>query len=139
MNISTRGRYALRALIHIAESYEKDGNKPVSIKTICGKEKISNRYLENIFVSLRKAGILKSLKGEKGGFMMAREPSLISVFDVLNAVENEMAPSKCVLNIKVCENSSTCGMRTVWTDLNEIIQSHLEKITLDKIAGNSGS
>jgi Rrf2 family protein len=66
MNVSTKGRYALRALTHLAVSFAQSENNPVSIKEISGKEHISNRYLENIFVALRKAGIISSVKGEKG-------------------------------------------------------------------------
>ena len=133
MNISTKGRYAIRALSHLSESYRKKDNKPISIKEISTREHISNRYLENIFVKLRKAGIVLSLKGEKGGFKLARAPEKISLAQVLNAVENEMAPSKCVINIKACDRTGKCGIRKIWVGLHKHINTYLDKTSLKEI------
>jgi Rrf2 family cysteine metabolism transcriptional repressor len=134
MNVSTRGRYALRALTHLAKSYETDDNKPVSIKTICSKENISNRYLENIFVTLRKADIIKSLKGEKGGFYLAKKPSSITIYDVLAAVETEMSPSKCVVDVSVCDNAKDCGMRKIWVKIDSNIKKELRQTNLLEVS-----
>jgi Rrf2 family protein len=134
MNVSSKGRYALRALTYLADSFLTSDNKPVSIKHISLKEKISNRYLENIFVNLRKAGLLKSLKGEKGGFMLTKNPSDISVYDVLKAVEKDVTPSKCTLNLKICVNSGKCGVRKVWVGLDKQISEYLKQTSLDEVA-----
>jgi Rrf2 family transcriptional regulator, cysteine metabolism repressor len=135
MNVSTKGRYALRALTHLAVSYAGGGNSPVSIKEISGKERISGRYLENIFVSLRKSGIVKSVKGEKGGFTLAAAPSEISVFDVLKAVEKETAPTKCSADLKFCGNAEKCGIRGVWVRLDKLQAGFLKKTTLEEVTG----
>lgn len=135
MNVSSKGRYALRALTHLAGSFVKNGNNPVSIKEISDKEDISNRYLENIFVALRKAGIVKSVKGEKGGFKLSCAPAEVSVFDVLKAVEKETAPTKCSADLKFCGNAEKCGIRNVWVRLDRLQAGFLKKTTLEEVTG----
>lgn len=134
MNVSTKGRYALRALTHLSDSYEKNENKPVSIKKICEKEEISNRYLENIFVTLRKAGIVSSLKGEKGGFFLTKDPEKITVYDVLAAVETEITPTKCAVDMSSCDRAAGCGMRTVWKKIDASIRKELQQTTLLEVS-----
>ena len=133
MRISTKGRYSLRALTHLARSFYEDGNKPVSIKEIAAREEISNRYLENIFIKLRRAGILDSSKGEKGGFKLKRSPEKISLLEILQCVENEVAPSKCVVKMSVCPRSDKCGIRKIWKRLHDHINGFLEKVSLKEI------
>lgn len=135
MNVSTKGRYALRALTHLAISYDKKNNAPVSIKTISLKEDISNRYLENIFVSMRKANLVKSLKGEKGGFMLAVSPDKITVFDILQAVEKGTAPTKCAADFDFCDNAPKCGIRKVWVKLDKLVSVYLKNTTLSEVTG----
>jgi Rrf2 family protein len=130
MKISTKGRYALRALTHLAVSYDREGNKPVSIKEISQKEKISNRYLENIFVKLRKAGIVASIKGEKGGFKLQKAPAELNLYEIMKAVENEVAPSKCVVDMKSCGNTAKCGIRKIWVRLDRHVNDFMTKTTL---------
>ena len=136
MNVSTKGRYALRALTHLAISYDERNNTPVSIKEISVKEDISNRYLENIFVSMRKANIVKSLKGEKGGFMLAVAPDKITVFDILQAVEKGTAPTKCAADFDFCGNAPKCGIRKVWVKLDKLVSSYLKETTLSEVTGS---
>ncbi len=135
MNVSTKGRYALRALTHLAASYGEKDNAPVSIKEISSKEDISNRYLENIFVAMRKANIVKSLKGEKGGFMLAQPPEKITVFDILQAVEKGTAPTKCASDFDFCGNAPKCGIRKVWVKLDKLVSTFLKDTTLSEVAG----
>jgi Rrf2 family cysteine metabolism transcriptional repressor len=130
MKVSTKGRYALRALTHLAVSYDKNGNKPVSIKEICVKEKISNRYLENIFVKLRKAGIVTSVKGEKGGFLLVKAPAKVNIYEIMKAVENDVAPSPCAADIKYCERGGKCGIRKIWVRLDRHVSDFLSQTSL---------
>ena len=108
-------------------------NMPVSIKEICKSEKFSNRYLENIFVKLRKAGLVKSLKGEKGGFMLAKNPAEISVYDILTAVETDVAPSRCSVDVTACDRAKNCGIRGVWMGLNAKMKEYLTETNLEQI------
>lgn len=133
MRVSTKGRYAIRALTHLAYAYLKNKNIPVSIKNINNKEKISKRYLENIFVKLRKAGLILSLKGEKGGFYLTREPSKINLYEILIATEPHFSPSTCVINSKYCKRTSFCGIRKVWIKFDAKIKEFLQEITLENV------
>ena len=135
MNVSTKGRYALRALTHLAVSFDEKNNLPVSIKEISVKEDISNRYLENIFVAMRKENLVKSLKGEKGGFMLALPPEKISVFDILRAVEKGTAPTKCSADFDFCGNAPKCGIRKVWVKLDKLVSAYLKDTTLSEVTG----
>ena len=133
MKVSTKGRYALRALSHLADSYYRENNRSLSIKEISERENISNRYLENIFIKLKKTGILGSTKGEKGGFKLARSPESVTIYDILSSVENEVAPSRCVVKANVCSRSGKCGIRKVWIRLDAHINDFLKSVTLKEI------
>jgi|DewCreStandDraft_4_1066084.scaffolds.fasta_scaffold03592_17 Rrf2 family protein len=133
MQISTKGRYAIRSLTHLAYSFIKNNNKPVTIKEISEKEGLSNRYMENIFVKLRKAGIITSLKGEKGGFYLTREPSKITLYEILKDAEKHFSPSACVTNKKYCDRVSFCGIRKIWQKLDDKIKEFLEETTLEDV------
>ncbi|HRU39869.1 MAG TPA: Rrf2 family transcriptional regulator [Candidatus Goldiibacteriota bacterium] len=130
MKISTKGRYALRALTHLAVSHETAGNSPVSIKEISVREKISGRYLENIFVKLRKAGIVTSVKGEKGGFRLVKAPEKTNLYEIMKAVENDVAPSRCVVDLKTCGRAHKCGIRKIWVKLDRHVNDFMTNTTL---------
>ncbi len=132
MKISTKGRYAIRALTHLAKAYNK--KEPLTIKELSKLENISNRYLENIFVKLRKARIVNSYKGEKGGFFLVKEPEKITMYEILKAVENLMEPAECVMDKNFCYRFKNCGMRTIWIKFNEHINKFLKNVNLKQIA-----
>ncbi|HDQ26254.1 MAG TPA: Rrf2 family transcriptional regulator [bacterium] len=134
MKVSTKGRYAIRALTHLSGAYSNDGAKPVSIREICKREKISARYLENIFVKLRKSGIVKSLKGERGGFFLAKSPGEITIYDILYSVETGVAPSKCAVDIKACARAGKCGIRKIWVNLDKKVVEYLSQTSLEEAA-----
>ncbi len=131
MKISTKGRYALRTLTHLAVAY-KD-KKTVTIKELSKKENISNRYLENIFVKLRKAGIVESLKGEKGGFFLTKPPENITMYEILKSVENIIEPSECITDKKFCNRFKYCGMRKIWIRLSQHINQFFKNVNLKEI------
>ena len=92
MKISTKGRYGLRALIDIAQYSEIE---PVSISSISARQDISERYLEQLMALLKKAGLIKSIRGAGGGYVLAKDVSEISVGDVLRALEGNLEPVEC--------------------------------------------
>jgi len=130
LNISTKGDYALRGLAFMAEAQKKDEKKAVTIKEICSKEDISHRYLENIFVNLRKAGIVRSSKGGYGGFKLAKNPAKIRVLDILTAVEIKKTPSRCLADAKVCRKAGNCSIRNIWMNMHESNNRYLSRVTL---------
>lgn len=130
MTISTKSRYALRALIDLAVHYS---GKPVLLKEIAKRENISLRYLENIFTKLRTAGLLKSVKGRGGGFLLARDPENINLLDIVLLLDGDTAISQCVDEPLACKRSKICITRGVWVDLNNNFREYLESVTLNNL------
>ena len=117
MKISTKGRYGLRALIDIAQYSEIE---PVSISSISARQDISERYLEQLMALLKKAGLIKSIRGAGGGYVLAKDVSEISVGDVLRALEGNLEPVECAAfhEEELCEaagavSQNMCGRRSM--------------------------
>jgi len=128
--ISTRSRYGLRALLDLAEHTNGD---PVYLRNIAEREKISPRYLENIFTRLRAAGILTSLKGRRGGFSFGRELSRISLFDIIKTLEDTVFFTECVDVPDACEKSDDCFSRKVWVSLDQSLKKIFSAVTLESL------
>jgi Rrf2 family transcriptional regulator, cysteine metabolism repressor len=130
MKVSTRGRYATCALICLAEEY---GKGPISLKRISQDQKISMKYLENIMRLFINAGIVMSVKGKAGGFILAREPEKIKMGDVVNVAEGVVMPIHCITDSSKCPRVATCPAKYMWKDLQEGIFSHLNTRTLSDL------
>ena len=130
MMISTRSRYALRALIDLARHYN---GTPVLLKDIAGREGISQRYLENIFTRLRSAGILKSSKGRNGGFYPARTPEQICLLDIVESLENNTSVCSCIDEPERCGKSDRCVSREAWAAVNESFRRSLASVCLSDL------
>jgi Rrf2 family protein len=127
MKFSTKAEYGLRAIIRLARS-EKVG--PLSLSQIAKEEKISLAYLERLIAKLKKAGLVRSTKGVKGGYVLARESKKITVKEIFEALEGTLAPYRCVGIGKVMCASGYCATRQVWQKLQEQIIKTLDAITL---------
>ena len=131
MKLSTKGRYGLRALIDLAIYCEKE---PVSISSIAARQGISERYLEQLMSMMKKAGLIKSIRGASGGYTLARDASHISVGDVLRALEGDLEPVSCgALNEEGCDASGSCVTKYVWQKINESIQQTVDEIKIDDL------
>ncbi len=128
MKISTKSIYALRALVDLAAHYN---GRPVLLKDIARREKISLRYLENIFTRLRKYGLLNSSKGRGGGFFLARDTADINLLEIVRFLEGDTAVSECVDELSACTRAGICIARGVWVNLNKIYTDYLESVTLN--------
>jgi len=128
--ISTRSRYGLRALLDLAGH---TNGEPVYLRDIAERENISPRYLENIFTRLRAAGILKSVKGRRGGFSFGRELSRISLLDIIKTLEDTVFFTECVDAPDECEKSSDCVSREVWVYLDHRIRKVFSALTLESL------
>lgn len=128
MKLSKKSDYALRAMIYLSMNYK---NGAVQIKEISAKEKIPQKFLENILLTLRKAGILNSKIGLKGGYELARSPDLITLGEVIRALDGAIAPVDCVSKIsyKPCSEEVTCVIRGVMIDIRNAITDVLDKMT----------
>lgn len=127
MKLSTKGRYGLKAMFELSLN---ENNGPVPLKFIAKKQNISDQYLEQIFSSLKKANLVKSVRGAQGGYLLAREAKDISVGDILVVLEGPVSLSDCVLDEDVCENSNVCVTKIVWEKMKKGIEDVIESITL---------
>jgi len=122
MRITTTSRYGVRAIFDVAYH---GGGQPTQIKDISRRQKISQRYLEQIFNKLLKAGLLKSRRGPRGGYLLSRDPSEISVGDVINAAQGPIVPVGCLSEDeskrKFCEVYENCVTRSVWKQTQKLL------------------
>jgi len=124
MKLSTRLRYGTRAILELAKS---SSGKPVPIQWIASKQNISPSYLEQLLARLRKAGIVKSLKGPGGGYTLAKKPEQISLLDIELALEGNLSIVKCLDDLSYCDNIDYCIARTVWEKMRDMLVEFLEK------------
>ena len=137
MKISTKGRYALRMLIDLAIHREEEY---ISLKDIAERQNISKKYLEQIVPMLNKSSLLRTIRGNKGGYMMAKKPSEITVADVLTATEGSLAPVSCLdFEPNECPMAENCSTLYIWEGLYKNIREYLTGITIEDIVEHSSS
>lgn len=135
MKISTKGRYGLRALTDLAMQSQ---NEAISLVKVARRQHISLNYLEQVFATLRKAGIVKSQKGAQGGYLLAKKPEEIKVGDVLTALEGEFSIIDD-MDMDASSDAVRCAIRElVWDRINQSINSYLEEYTLADLIENHG-
>jgi Rrf2 family cysteine metabolism transcriptional repressor len=127
MKLSTRTRYGMRAIIELAQ-YE--GARPLQLKTIAERQEISIKYLEQLMGLLRSAGLVRSVRGSKGGYALGRPQDQIKVSDVFHCLEGTVTTTECVEDQDVCHRSADCVARELWTEVETAIQQVLDSVTL---------
>lgn len=134
MKLSTKGRYGLRAMVDIAQQQQ---GGPVAIHTIARRQNLSSRYLEQLLIPLKQAGLVKSLRGAQGGYVLGKSPEKISVGDIIRVLEGPIAPVDCVneINPDECRRAEYCVTRKVWIRLRDTINEVLDSYTLEDLAG----
>ena len=131
MKVSTKGRYALRMLVDLAE-HRNDGYIP--LKTISERQGISKKYLEQIILIFNKSDLLRVNRGAQGGYMLARTPDKYTVGEILRLTEGSLAPVECVDQDPItCERCAVCATYPVWKGLAEVVNNYLDGITLQDI------
>ncbi len=130
MKLSTKGRYAARAMLELAM---RNSNGPVMLKEIARAQAISERYLERIMAALVSRDLVHSLRGQHGGFTLAGLPSEIRLSDIVMAVEGPLAPVACVDDPTTCRRSGLCVTRDIWIKLKEAAASVLDSYTLEDL------
>ncbi len=129
MKISTKGRYALRVLIDLAQ---QNTDEYISLKEISDRQQISMKYLETIVAILQKAGLLMSLRGKEGGYRLAKAPSEYSVGAVLKLTEGSLAPVACLeYSTNTCDRAANCITLPMWKKLDKLIDDYLESVTIE--------
>ncbi|OQY06608.1 MAG: hypothetical protein B6I25_03575 [Planctomycetales bacterium 4572_13] len=117
----------MRAILELALEY---GKAPLQIKTIAQREDISNKYLEQLIAMLKASGLVRSLRGPKGGYLLARPPAEIQLKDVFLTLEGPMVPAECLEHPEYCSRCTDCATRQIWQELQEAVFGVLESVTL---------
>lgn len=130
MKLSTKGRYGARAMIDIAVH---NAAGPSLMKDISQRQDIAPKYLDHILSALRKAGLLKNIRGKGGGYILSRPASAITLKDIVEAVEGTITPVECVDNPAYCDRIYACPTREVWDKLKKAIGDVLEATTLESL------
>lgn len=131
MKISTKGRYALRMMLDMAQ-HQKNG--PVALKDIAERQNVSKKYLEQIALVLSQGGVLQGTRGHQGGYRLIIDPAECTVYDILESVEGSMHPVACLDHSpNDCERCNGCETLYVWQGLDTVIQNYLKGITLQDV------
>jgi Rrf2 family protein len=134
MRLSKRGEYGLRAMIILAHAYNESPDAMVQIKEISEQDKIPAKYLEQILLALKNAGLLQSRMGVGGGYYLARQPHDINLGQIIRILDGPLAPIRCVSQMAYepcgCPDERTCGLRMVMGDVRNAIADILENTTL---------
>ncbi len=136
MRLTTKGRYGVRAVTNLALAVQ---NRPISISQIAREEDLSPEFLEQIFFRLKKSGIIRSIRGPKGGFVLDRNPSKVSVKMILDGVGEPLYPAPCTNDTsdEPCERVNECPIAPMWTDLYRLIVKYLTNISLKDLVEQS--
>ncbi len=132
MIFSTKTTYGLRAMINLAKKEKKTS---ISLNDIANEEKISLKYLERLFASLKKAGLIKSVKGAGGGYKLAKPANRIVIYDIIKALEGRLSPFHCLdeQGKVYCSNKCNCGVTAVLTKVQSSINKTLKQIKLSQL------
>lgn len=130
MMISTKGRYALRVMVDLAQHTR--GLIPLA--DVAQRQGISEKYLESIVSGLAKKGLVKSMRGKNGGYRLMKRPSEYTAAEILFASEGELAPVACLKGGRQCEHSAECLTVNMWANLQDVIYGYLSGITLEDLA-----
>lgn len=131
MKISTKGRYALRLMIDLAEH---SNGKYITLKDISARQEISIKYLEQIITQLSKAGLLKSVRGPQGGYKLSKDSKDYTVGDILRVTEGNLSPVACLeYDTNKCSNYEKCSTVDFWIGLYQSIQKYVDSVTLEDL------
>ncbi|MFA5423883.1 MAG: Rrf2 family transcriptional regulator [Phycisphaerae bacterium] len=136
MKLSTRTRYGIRAAIELAKHY---GQGPVQIKVIGEKQAISVKYLEQLMAMLKAGGFIHSVRGSKGGYVLAREPEQIRMDELVLSLEGSISTAECVEDGGFCARAADCAARDLWTRVQEAVLDVLKSVTLKDLVENTKS
>ena len=127
MKISTKGRYALRLMLDLALA---DPSEPVPLRDVAQRQDISDKYLEQIVTPLSRAGLVRSVRGAGGGYLLTREPKDYTVGEILRPLEGSLAPVSCVDGSECCGRAEQCVTLDVWREIQQAVSGVVDHITL---------
>lgn len=132
MMISTKGRYALRVMLDLAQ---QPAGEYISLKSTSQRQAVSMKYMEAIVATLNKAGMVESLRGKKGGYRLTRSADKYTIGEILKLTEGSLAPVTCLECENPCQRAESCITRPMWLELNKLIDDYLESKTLADLLG----
>lgn len=136
MMISTRGRYALRVMIDLAE---QESDNYIPMKEIAERQNISLKYLERIIPSLSKSGLVEGVHGKGGGYRLCRKPEEYTVGEILRLTEGDLAPVACLeCGAKPCERREECRTISMWSRFYDMVNEYFDGVTLGDLQKTSG-
>jgi Rrf2 family cysteine metabolism transcriptional repressor len=127
MKLSTRTRYAMRAILELADNF---GKGPLQTRVIALQQDISVKYLEQLMAAMKSAGLVRSRRGARGGYVLARPPGKIKLSDVFDVFEGPVVTVECVANENYCVRAADCIARQVWSEVQRSIKNVLQTMTL---------
>lgn len=130
MKLSTRSRYGTRMMLYLARNGEQ---RPVQLHEIASHESISVKYLEQLIILLKKAKLVTSVRGAKGGHMLARTPDKITIGEIVRAVEGQTELVECLSDPRMCERAENCLARAVWKTATQAMYRVLDSVTLSDV------
>lgn len=131
MKFSTRSRYGLRAMVDLAQNYQS--GTPIPLSQVAERQDLSEGYLEQLMTFLRKGGLVRSVRGAQGGYLLAREPAKITAGEIIRCLEGPLSPTDCVNedDPEICSRSETCVTRGIWERIREAVAGVLDSTTLE--------
>ena len=131
MNITSKGRYALRVMLDLAQHREEGY---ISLKTIAERQGYSMKYLEMIVGSLKRAGLVASTRGKEGGYRLVRDPEDYTIGEILRCIEDNLAPVACIKAGDICcEHAGECMTIPMWKELDDITNAYLDGVSLQDL------
>jgi Rrf2 family protein len=134
MRLSTRGRYGTRLMVDLAQHYA-DG--PIPLAKIAKRQNLSAKYLEQLIILLKGSGLIRSARGRRGGYTLARNPEEISLGEIIETLEGRLAIVDCVAEPELCERSPECPTRGIWVGMTDILKKQLFSLNLQDVVQQS--
>ena len=130
MKISTRGRYGTRMMLDLAARHDQG---PTPLREIAKRQDLSVKYLEQLIIPLKAAGYIRSVRGARGGYTLARKPDKINVGQIIKVLEGGLSLVDCVEDPKLCEREKNCPTRDIWLRMSERLMEELSSLTLSDV------
>ncbi len=130
MKISTRGRYGTRMMLDLAAHHDQG---PTPLREIAKRQDLSVKYLEQLIIPLKAAGYIRSVRGARGGYTLARKPDKINVGQIIKVLEGGLSLVDCVEDPKMCEREKNCPTRDIWLRMSERLMEELSSLTLSDV------
>ena len=135
MKLSTRSRYGFRAMLELSLAY---GQGPLQIRTISERQDISGKYLEQLIATLKSNGLVRSIRGPKGGYLLTKPPSDIKLSDIFSALEGPIVTVDCLIHMDCCPKQDNCPTRPIWLEIQNAVENVLKSKTLQDMMDGSG-